>query len=115
MQKFDEFLNVVVNGSPTPPVIPVLDAQSEPVLEDVDFLRSYDASLPPTAGPSTNHSTRPYSPSQVCAQDLEDYNLLIICIVLDFVIISLSVHSNNSFWMPYIYYIRLVECFCFFF
>ena len=99
-----------MNGSPTPPVIPVLDAQSEPVLEDVDFLRSYDASLPPTAGPSTNHSTRPYSPSQVCAQDLEAYNLLMICVVhpLDFVIISLSVHSKNSFWMSYTIF-RLVE------
>ena len=96
MQKFDEFLNVVVNGSPTPPVIPVLDAQSEPVLEDVDFLRSYDASLPPTAGPSTNHSTCPYSPSQVCAQDLEAYNNLtddLYSILPRLIIISLPVHS----------------------
>ena len=96
LQKFDEFLNVVVNGSPTPPVIPVLDAQSEPVLEDVDFLRSYDASLPPTAGPSTNHSTCPYSPSQVCAQDLEAYNNLtddLYSILPRLIIISLPVHS----------------------
>jgi len=64
-KKFDEFLDVVVNGSPIPSVIPALDAESDPVLEDVDFLRTYDASLPSTAGHPTNHSTRPFSPSQL--------------------------------------------------
>jgi len=58
LQKFDEFLDVVVNGSPTPPVSTILDAQSEPVLEEVDFLRSYDAGL------NNQQNNRPFSPSQ---------------------------------------------------